>query len=250
MSLKIKEITICLHDGIDKSNVFSQMDALLPLESEYQISWNNRIERHPFAYPSYSQLINHSIATSPTEFIIFVNDRCVLNPEEIKKMISLLENGFACVFMYNVGLMGFSKQLVRKIGWWDERYLNGGYEDNCWVLRLYEADLALYESQEGTYRYGYKSPLQNNDRCALSKPHFEKKWNISGNKIIRNLEEEKYPNWDTSLGEERLGIEESWMKSDKSLFNVANSYSKPNSGPSPSSAFYKDGIFFRKMEKL
>ena len=41
-------------------------------------------------------------------------------------MLELLENGYAAVTKYSVGFMAFSKELIRKIGWWDERYYGGG----------------------------------------------------------------------------------------------------------------------------
>ena len=51
-------------------------------------------------------------------------------------MINLLESGFGLVMLYNAAFMGFSKQLVRKIGWWDERFLLGGWEERGWVWRM------------------------------------------------------------------------------------------------------------------
>ena len=57
------------------------------------------------------KMINHTIATSKTEFIIFINDRVKPTPEEIKKMINLLESGFGLVMLYNAAFRIF-KQLV------------------------------------------------------------------------------------------------------------------------------------------
>jgi GT2 family glycosyltransferase len=111
------------------------MQSLQPLENEYKLYWNNRIDRFPYMYPTYSELINHSIDTSNTEWIILINDRCHPTIQEVKKMISLLENGFSCVLLYSVGFMGFSKELIRTIGWWDQRFIQG-WEDRDWVWRI------------------------------------------------------------------------------------------------------------------
>ena len=62
-------------------------------------------------YASFSEMINHTIATSKTEFIIFINDRVKPTPEEIKKMINLLESGFGLVMLYNAAFMGFLNNL-------------------------------------------------------------------------------------------------------------------------------------------
>jgi hypothetical protein len=229
--LDIKEITICLHCGSDRSVVFKQMDVLSPLEDKYKINWNNRIDRYPFAYPSYSKLINDSVSSSKTEFIILINDRTTPLPEHAEKIIKHLESGFACSFMYNVGFMGFSKELIREIGWWDERYLNGGWEDRDWVFRLKLANLALYESQEGIYDYSWKSPLQINDRCALSLPHFNKKWTIQEEIVIKKMEEEDYSNLYTNFNliDRNLEIKNSWMSWSESKLGI--DYDRPNSGP-------------------
>ena len=121
VQLKITKFAICLHCGCNEEIVNSQMKALNPLEERYEIYWNNRIDRHPEVYTSYSELINDSVATSPTEWVILINDRTNPTIEEVEKLLNLLENGFSCVLLYNVGFMGFSKELIRKIGWWDQR---------------------------------------------------------------------------------------------------------------------------------
>jgi hypothetical protein len=69
--LNINEFTICLHCGCNRELVDNQIKDLKPLESTYKVHWNNRIDRYPKMYPTYSQLINHSVVTSPTEWVIF-----------------------------------------------------------------------------------------------------------------------------------------------------------------------------------
>ena len=134
--MKIDEITICLHAGSRQDVVDNQMKALSGLEKKYDVYWNKRIERYPYAYDSYSELINEAIVTSATEFFILVNDRVLPTVEQAEKMINQLESGFACAMQWNVGFMGMSKELIRRIGWWDQRYTNGGWEDRDWVFRL------------------------------------------------------------------------------------------------------------------
>lgn len=229
---KIKEITICLHCGCSREIVNYQMNLLKPLESEIKIYWNNRIDRHPHSYDSFSELINDSIISSPTEYMIFINDRTHPTVNEVEKILFHLENGFACSFMYNVGFMGFSKELIRKIGWWDQRYLGGGWEDVEWVYRLKLNDLALYESCDSTYDYNWKSPLQANDNCARSMPFFSSKWVHKGDSIIQIIEDEKYEKWNTLIGESNKNIQDSWNGWQSSILNI--NYEGPNKGMSPS----------------
>lgn len=231
--LNIDEFTICLHCGCDRNIVNKQMTALKPLENKYKIHWNNRIDRYPKMYPTYSQLINHSIVTSHTEWIVLINDRCSPTVNEIEKMLNLLKNGFACVLLYNVGFMGFSKELVRKIRWWDERFIQG-WEDRDWVWRIQQNNFALYESQESSYDYGWRSPL-NHPPGRCEEGHLRAKYDFNNSTYVyKKLPEEKYQHWDLFIGDDRKDISDTWMTWDKSILGVA--YDRPNSGP-PGSAF-------------
>lgn len=236
--VKINEFTISLHCGCNKEIVNNQMRALKPLEVDYKVYWNNRIDRYPKTYPSYSQLINHAIVTSPTEWVILINDRTYPTADEVNKMVGLLEDGFACVFLYAVGFMGFSKELIRTIGWWDERFELGGWEDRDWVLRLKMNDLALYESIESHYDYSWKSPLNGPPGDAESKPHWDRKYDtVSYSDVIwKHLPEENYPHWDLFIGEPNQEIRSSWKKWNDSILNICyNQEDRPGSGPSGSS---------------
>jgi hypothetical protein len=232
---KIKNFTICLHCGCSKDIVDAQMEALSPLNLKYKVTWNNRIDRHPEMYQSYSELINHSIATSNDEWVILINDRTHPTVDEIEKMLYLLENGYSCVFLYSVGFMGFSKELIRKVGWWDQRFTYGGWEDRDWVFRIKKKNLSLYESIESTYDMSWKSPL-NVPGAVLSGQFWEKKYDISSEIVHQKLDEESYPEWDKTLGDGREDISSSWLSWNYSQLNIMyDPRYKPGSGPSGSS---------------
>tara|TARA_R110000751_G_scaffold258945_1_gene358307 strand:+ start:114 stop:857 length:744 start_codon:yes stop_codon:yes gene_type:complete len=243
---KIEDVTVCLHCGSRPDIVERQIEALKGLGDDYNITWNNRIDRYPHAYPSYSELINDTVATSKDEFIVFVNDRCFPTADEGRKMLNHLQEGYAASFLYSVGYMAFSKELVRKIGWWDQRFLNGGWEDRDWIIRLAEANLKIYESQESDYSHDWKSPLQVEDYCALSTPHFNNKWGIDSSTIIKRIKEESYIKWENSLGAARPDISETWGTWDKSTLGI--DFNKPNSGP-PGSSWVAGRQFILPNEK-
>ncbi len=234
--LNVEAISICLHVGHSKRIEDEQREILEPLEADYKIQWNLRSKRYPKAYESYSLMMNHTHATCEHEWMIFVNDRSIITLDEAKRMIEHVENGYAASFMYNVGYMMYSKELIRKIGHWDEGFIGGGWEDRDFVFRMMQADLALYESQDSNYNYGEpKSPLQDvNSKCRFSQPHWDAKWDLKyQDAIIKNSPEPAYKHWDLFLGDARPDISDSWKKWVDSTLNVG--YNRPNSGPSASS---------------
>jgi len=218
--MKIKEITIALLCGHDENIVKNQKEILKKLEEKYIVKWNCRINRHPFAYSSYSKLINTTIDTSETEVMITINDRCIPAVNEVEKIINLLESGFACSFMYGMGFMGFTKSLIKKIGWMDERFLNGGWEDIDFIYRLKFNDLALYESRESNYDFNKTpSPLQVFDSCAKSQAHFNQKYKEQKNAVFKELPEESY---NYTLAND--SIDWNWKTWDESILGVDHSF--------------------------
>jgi len=109
--------------------------------------FNNRVFDGT-GYPSFSKLVNNCIVTSNYEKIIICNDKARPTNLNIEKTLSMLDEGWGVVAPYRFGFFGFKKDLIRKIGFFDEGYIGGGYEDNDIILRLKEADVSYYESEE------------------------------------------------------------------------------------------------------
>jgi hypothetical protein len=242
--MKIKEITICLHCGCNMKVVNDQMDALEGLNDYYKVYWNNRIDRHPGSYDSFSELINHSIVTSPTEYMLFLNDRVKPTFFDAKHILQLLENGFAMATKYSVGFMGFSKQLIRKIGWWDEGYFGGGFEDDDFVLRLRLANLAYYESEEAEYDQSWKSPLfpKGAEACKYSGVWFRHKWKVTSSEVKRMVCEEPYFKYDGKIGDHVPAIEANWKDWSHSQLGIMfkERIKSSKGGPSRTRLFMKD----------
>lgn len=141
-------------------------------------------------YPSFSKLINDCIITSNYETIIICNDKARPAEYHIHKMIRLLKEGWGLAALYRFGFFGFKKELIRRIGFFDERYLGGGYEDCDFVRRLKEANIGYYETEEIPY---LQIPTSwNYEKSDVALTHFRKKWRHEGNMIIRQMLEEDY----------------------------------------------------------
>lgn len=223
MGVKINEITIALHTGL-QDVMDRQIKLLKPLDNYLKVHWNNRYNRHQESYDSYSEMVNETVCTSSTEFVILINDRVIPKVSEVLLIIELLEKGFAVSTCWSVAFMGISKELFRTIGWWDQRFLGGGFEDDDFVLRLRLSDLAYYESSVSEYDKSFKSHLRINggDACSLSGPHFYNKWRITHNEIKRIVLEEKYQKWDDMIGEHNIDISNSWKKWDSSIVGIGS----------------------------
>lgn len=248
----IEEFTICLHCGANKEIVARQMELLAPLNHFFKVHWNNRIDRHPESYDSYSQMVNEAVVTSPTEYIILMNDRTVPKPREVLHILHLLQSGYAAATKYSVAFMGISKELFRTLGWWDQRFIGGGYEDDDFVLRLRMANLAYYESLEAEYDKSWKSPLRpdGGDACALSEPFFNRKWSQEDEQIVKVLPEEPYPEYDRLIGPRQPQIRNSWLDWSHSVIGV-NFYVRDHDGPSRTYWFRtREGVEFRRVREL
>jgi hypothetical protein len=150
-------------------------------------------------YESFSKLVNVCVAEANTEIVIIMSDKVLPTQSDIIKVVSLVEQGYGLVGLYRFGFFGFKKQLMRQIGMMDERYVGGGYEDDDFYIRLHEANIAMYITEEVAYSKSRSS--WNYDRSRI---HFLQKWidtdnpqynpaaKASSEFVKRKLSEESY----------------------------------------------------------
>jgi len=122
-------------------------------------------------YPSFSKLVNSCTAAADTEIVIIMSDKVIPTADNVKKVVSLVEQGYGFVALYRFAFFGFKKELMRKIGMMDERFIGGGYEDDDFYIRLHEANIAMYITEE--VEYVKSSSSWNYDQSRL---HFLQKW--------------------------------------------------------------------------
>jgi GT2 family glycosyltransferase len=93
------------------------------------------------------------------------------------------------VAFYRLAFFGFKKQLLRKIGMFDERFVGGGFEDDDFYIRLKEADLGVYIAHEIPY-----TKSSSGWNYSLAQGHFVDKWGDVAQigELKRTLEEEQY----------------------------------------------------------
>lgn len=141
-------------------------------------------------YESFSKLVNCCVADCTTETVIIMSDKVLPTSADVIKLLELLDKGFAFVALYRLAFFGFKKELLRKIGMFDERFIGGGYEDDDLYIRLKEADLAAYITEEVVY-----AKSKSSWNYSKSRNFFEEKWGNkikSDNLVTRYLSEEEY----------------------------------------------------------
>lgn len=124
---------------------------------------------------SFSKIVNSCAHQASTETVILCSDKFLPTQNDIKKILKLLDEGYALVAYHKFACFGFRKELFRKIGPFDERFLSGGYEDFDFCLRCREANLAVYLSDEGSYQ-----PSASSWDYSIPWEHWCKKWIIHG----------------------------------------------------------------------
>lgn len=138
-------------------------------------------------YPSFSKLINDCVIESPTEIIIICNDKARPQKEHIEKILNLLEQGYGFSGLYAWGFFGFKKELFRRIGFMDERFVGGNYEDCDYLRRMMEANIAMYNTFEIDY-----ITMGSGWDITKTKTHYDKKWEHGDKYLKRLLPEEVY----------------------------------------------------------
>jgi len=134
--------------------------------------------------PSFSKMINEIIYSSrTTDIFIFCSHRVRPTKEDIYRMIAKINEGYGLVAFYRLACFGFKMDLIRKVGFFDERFIPAGYEDDDFFFRLQEADIAMYEDKSVEYIPGpslWQQELYTFEGVPYKQPitykYFIKKW--------------------------------------------------------------------------
>ena len=153
---------------------------------------------HAPGYPSFSKVCNDAIVSAENEIVIICSHKVRPRPIDIMRTIDLINEGYGLVALFSFACFGFRKELIRRVGFFDERFIGGGYEDCDTVRRVTEAGISIYEERSIEYITTPSSWDQSKTRT-----HFLAKWqeewseawqvNPHCGTIHRKLPEEIYP---------------------------------------------------------
>lgn len=133
--IEIKEFAFCFFAS-DINRVIEQEKEVTKLSGEYLIERWYRHDRNPGKYLSFSQMVNDAIDDTDSEFMIFCNPKTHFNSADIEFILEKLSNGYCFASVVNFGFFGCSKELIRRIGMMDERFIGGEWEDDDFCVRL------------------------------------------------------------------------------------------------------------------
>ena len=149
----------------------------------------------------FSKLINEIIVSVQSDVIIFCSHRVRPTIEDMQFILDKISEGYGLVMLRKLACFGFPYELIKRIGFFDERFVPGGYEDDDFYLRLKEADIAIYDEERVKYFPGtslWSQPLIEQEGVEFKQPitynFYKKKWrkDEQTNTMIRTLEEMDY----------------------------------------------------------
>jgi UDP-N-acetylglucosamine 4,6-dehydratase len=138
----------------------------------------------------FSKVVNKIIFEETKEIMIMCSHRVRPTPDDIYKMLDLINQGYGLVTLFRLACFGFKRDLFRHINLFDDRFSESGFEDNDLYIRLQEANIAYYENECIPYVKNtstWKRPNGNPESLI----HFQNKWVIDNTKktITRKLPE-------------------------------------------------------------
>ena len=208
-------IAICLN-APTVNRALEQKEMLISLESDFNIEWDIRAERIEGNMLSYSQMINEAVLATEAEFMIFLNPAAIPKPEDVHTIINDLCSGYVLSSIVAFGFYGITKEVFRRIGMMDERFLGGQFEDTDFLVRLKDNNLAVnwrYISEQYPH-WGHNTaaaPVVDSQFRGITQTIFPIKWFKKDNTLYRTdlfLQEKKGPKW--FLKNKRHDIYSSW----------------------------------------
>ena len=179
--IKIDNFAFCFFSS-DVSVVIEQEKELTKLSDKYLIERWYRHDRNSGRYVSFSQMVNDAIDDTDSEFMIFCNPKTKFTLTDVEFILNKLSNGYCFASVVSFGFFGFSKELIRKIGMLDERFLNGEWEDDDFAIRLKHFGKAVWWEYDTTKYESNWSTSGNLKHITLS--IFNQKYEIVDNTIL------------------------------------------------------------------
>jgi len=156
-------------------------------------------ERITFIHNTFSErqplvkIWNQCIKECPTDNVIIASWRQRPTPEHFSIIEKMLNDRYAMVTFDGLHFFGFNKHLMNVIGFFDEGFTKGQYEDTDWFNRLRMADVAIYagDVEEQRHINGQYVSSMWLDGFEANRDYYHTKWeeNTQTNTLTQKKEE-------------------------------------------------------------
>ncbi len=124
-------------------------------------------------FESFSKLCNSILKANPNKINVIIGDKCFPTKNDLECIVRLTKCGYGLVGAYKFGAFAIHPTFLRRVGYFDENFKGGGFEDSDLVIRAFESNVAvlLFEA----IRY---IPLKSTWKSDAGKKYFNEKWEI------------------------------------------------------------------------
>lgn len=151
----------------------------------------NTTERQPLV-----KIWNQCIKECPTDNVIITSWRQRPTNEHFNIINEKLNDRFGMVTFDGLHFFGFNKHLLSKIGFFDEGFTRGQYEDTDWFNRIATANIAMYAGDVSEQRIINGQYVNSTwlDGVEENRTYYQSKWveDVPNNRLIQNKEEVNY----------------------------------------------------------
>jgi len=101
-----------------------------------------------------AELWNWCVMLAPTDWVLICNDDATFKPgwlEYLEEQIAT--DKFDMIHLLHYGGMCLHKRLILKMGWFDENFRGGGFEDNDHQLRIFESGIKDRINRTQDYKF-------------------------------------------------------------------------------------------------
>jgi hypothetical protein len=209
--INIDKFAFCFFSS-DINDVIRQEIELTKLSNKYQIERWYRHDRNNGKYVSFSQMVNDAIDDTDSEFMLFCNPKTNLTSDDIEFVLNKLSTGYCFASVVSFGFFGFSKELIRRIGMLDERFIGGEYEDDDFSIRLKHFGKSTWWGYDYD-KYDKKISKSGNLRH-ITASIFNQKYKIKNNLILINSNNFTHKKISKRHREFKEYIYDSWLGSE------------------------------------
>lgn len=137
-------------------------------------------------YDSCSKLMNDVIVNCPTETVFVIHDKMRPIESDIYRTLEYIVDGHGMAWLWPFGFGAFNKEVIRQVGFYDERFVGGQYEDCDMIRRFMEKDISLVMLHDVK-----RIEVPTSWRPWMAEMFYRQKWG-GENSMSRMLDDEKY----------------------------------------------------------